>query len=649
MRINAWITTCFWAIVLLALTGTPLPAQEMELCGIRLNTPITDVRIKYGEPDQELELQNRQKALLYKLFDEGAVIFTYQDDLMRMVSAIQISGDGFSPSEQLTSIRIGDPVERIQEVLGMAVSVQDVPKMGTKYHTFPHNVSIESKNDRVFSVRITWNEFAQLKQQVKEFAETTSQPEHQAQMAAAARYAGAGRHNQALILYTDLQQQYPGTIDLVIPIGRTLQAMHKPQEALVVYDKALELAPKHPGVMVFRASVLYELERIREAMDTLEEVIAQDVKGSGPGSAYDAWVRLGNMYESEEFPEKSLHAYETAYTLAPDQALPLLDKALSLEKSQKIVEALAIVQEVEKQIPDNQAVIALSRRLRMKQLMIPSSALSTQTADLDGDGTAEKIQLGSETVTITSPAGKSWSSKPFGNLGARGPRKARLRQVTTGDLNGDGLPELILNIDPPYTMTPTVVVFRNLGKLQFQRMVEGFIPGRGKENGIDRRVDSHRFTQAIDFAVKDFPLDGFVLGNLKNKTYGSVVAFPHFFHVDKRPSERGFEFYVDQRHLVLPDSMDSNIIEPIVQTVVAGPCGKDKLPVVAAVAEGKLWIYGITQLMDNGLIDKQVFDPPALDGSVGALMLTPDGVLQVKVGETTHQFGIENKTLQQYP
>lgn len=90
-----------------------------------------------------------------------------------------------------------------------------------------------------------------------------------------------------------------------------LSAKGDPAGALDLLDRALEIRPRDPIVLVYRGRVLIASGRHDEAEQSLRTALGID------GNLSHAWNELGMLMESRGKFEKAAHCYEESARMAP--------------------------------------------------------------------------------------------------------------------------------------------------------------------------------------------------------------------------------------------------------------------------------------------------------------------------------------------
>ncbi|MBD3609496.1 MAG: hypothetical protein HUJ30_03010 [Gammaproteobacteria bacterium] len=192
------------------------------------------------------------------------------------------------------------------------------------------------------------------------------------------------------------------------------------------------------------------------------------------------------------------------------------------------------------------------------------------------------------------------------------PYRMKVQQVEYGDLDADGLDEVILLMKPHYRQSPTIVIFRVDRQLKVTRVIEGLAPGPLVALSGEH-LDSHTLGAGVDVQIsgtdsKQEKNPSLVMAMLKNM--GAVVEYKNFYHMDSR-SGRGV--YIDMTHLSQPpvkDNCDNFEFSPLKAIrVMSRKDGSGNY--LLAHTGSEIYAYKIHRFLDNGLMDKTLEVLPA--------------------------------------
>jgi hypothetical protein len=183
-----------------------------------------------------------------------------------------------------------------------------------------------------------------------------------------------------------------------------------------------------------------------------------------------------------------------------------------------------------------------------------------------------------------------------------------------GDLDGDGVDEVVVSFYPHYRQSPTIMIFKVNNKMRVTRITEGLAPGK-LVPVTDEYLDSHATGHGIDMTINEDMEDpkkraAFVKALMNNM--GNVVVYRNFIHSDGR---KGNGTYIDMMHIENPpqDNTCEGFEFPRVEYVQIGRREGDPTPVIMAVAGGEVYFYKIKAIRPDGMLDKTI-DVVPMDG-----------------------------------
>lgn len=118
-------------------------------------------------------------------------------------------------------------------------------------------------------------------------------------------------------------------------LGAALGAQGKDEEALPLFEKALELEPNFPWVWHNKGIANSELERYEEALSSFNEALRLD-----PDFAV-AWTSKGWVFIALERDQEALSCFDEALRLNPNDANNWISKGVVLRSLERYDEALA--------------------------------------------------------------------------------------------------------------------------------------------------------------------------------------------------------------------------------------------------------------------------------------------------------------------
>ena len=128
--------------------------------------------------------------------------------------------------------------------------------------------------------------------------------------------------------------------------GKTLDKLKKYKEALVAYDKAIQIQPDYLEAWIGRGFVLGNLQRYREAIASFDKALQLNNNNS------EVWNAKGEAFSNLNQYDQAIKSYEKAIELKPDNYEAWYKKGLSLQNSKRYEEAIAAYQKVVDLKPD---------------------------------------------------------------------------------------------------------------------------------------------------------------------------------------------------------------------------------------------------------------------------------------------------------
>lgn len=198
--------------------------------------------------------------------------------------------------------------------------------------------------------------------------------------------------------------------------------------------------------------------------------------------------------------------------------------------------------------------------------------------------------------------------KDYPELFANKPYRMRPTGFDIGDLDGDGVDEIVVSFNPHYLQSPTVMIFKVDNKMKVTRIKEGLAPGPLVPVTGDY-LDSHVLGEGVDFTVDKKSMadqkmrQSLILAAVK--TMGNIVAYKNFMHSDTR---KGKGMYIDMQHITnLPkDKTCESFQFSEVKQIKIGRKKGEKNGYILAVVGDKAYIYQIKRFRSDGLIDKSL-------------------------------------------
>lgn len=141
------------------------------------------------------------------------------------------------------------------------------------------------------------------------------------------------RYEDAIALYDKALEMDPDLYEASLGKAATLLVLQQYDDALVSYDRALALREDSFEAWFGKGAVLRKLERYEEAIATYDRAIS--IKADSPLVYYNKGLSLLDMDDYES----SLEAFHQAIQLKPDFQKAWVHKSLALRKTQRYAEA----------------------------------------------------------------------------------------------------------------------------------------------------------------------------------------------------------------------------------------------------------------------------------------------------------------------
>jgi tetratricopeptide (TPR) repeat protein len=135
-----------------------------------------------------------------------------------------------------------------------------------------------------------------------------------------------GRDVEAVPVRQTLCRLAPQRATHWFDLGLSLQRLRRPAEAREAYLRAKELDAEYPYALNNLAAIEIDLDRPQEAIEILEPLVR------GERADALAWINLGSAYRGTFDLEHSVHAFERAIALAPNNPLAHSNYGLTLKE-----------------------------------------------------------------------------------------------------------------------------------------------------------------------------------------------------------------------------------------------------------------------------------------------------------------------------
>ncbi|MFN6530202.1 tetratricopeptide repeat protein [Nostoc sp. ChiSLP03a] len=154
------------------------------------------------------------------------------------------------------------------------------------------------------------------------------------------------RYQDALEVYEKAVNLRPDYAQAWNGQGKTLNKLRKYKDALVAYDKAIQIQPDYLDAWIGRGTVLGNLQRYQEAIASFDKAL--ELKNDNS----EVWNARGEAFSNLNQYDQAIKSYEKAIELKPDNYEAWYKKGLALQNSRQYEEAIAAYQKVVDLKPD---------------------------------------------------------------------------------------------------------------------------------------------------------------------------------------------------------------------------------------------------------------------------------------------------------
>jgi Flp pilus assembly protein TadD len=158
------------------------------------------------------------------------------------------------------------------------------------------------------------------------------------------------RHEEALVLFDRALAIAPDHVEVLCHRAIVLESLNRHQEALAGIEQALTLAPQHQPALRLRGHALQYLGRHHEALASFDQALALD-----PDQADTLVYRSITLVDLSR-PEEALDSLERALVLDPQHPGALQHRGVVLDRLGRRNEALAALDEALRSDPHNPSV-----------------------------------------------------------------------------------------------------------------------------------------------------------------------------------------------------------------------------------------------------------------------------------------------------
>jgi len=152
--------------------------------------------------------------------------------------------------------------------------------------------------------------------------------------------------------------------------GEVMESMKNYDGALLEYKKAVERAPRQPGVHYLLGNAYWSMANWSEAAREFEAELAND-----PANCSAQWKIANAMLEQHVDPQAALASVDRALSICPGLAQARVDRARALMRMDRNEEAVADLRTAEKAAPEEASIhFLLGQALRSLGRMAESKA-----------------------------------------------------------------------------------------------------------------------------------------------------------------------------------------------------------------------------------------------------------------------------------
>jgi tetratricopeptide (TPR) repeat protein len=140
------------------------------------------------------------------------------------------------------------------------------------------------------------------------------QKPHREKLAEAAELHRNGKHAEAEAIYREILRSDPGNVTAIRLLAMVAMKLEQYRDAVVLLQKALELAPDYTAARLDLGTAQMELNRFEDAVATMQGVIRIEPRN------YAARMGLANALARSHRTEEAVGAYEQAIEIRPELA-----------------------------------------------------------------------------------------------------------------------------------------------------------------------------------------------------------------------------------------------------------------------------------------------------------------------------------------
>lgn len=133
-----------------------------------------------------------------------------------------------------------------------------------------------------------------------------------------------GNLSRAMTLYQSILKQSPQQLNVLNNMGIIYQKLQRDEDALIYFDRALQLEPRFPPALFNRANTLRKLNRPVEAVEDYDQVL------QAMPSNVEVWNNRGNALRALNRLDDAYQSFQAALHYAPGYADAHWNAGLSL-------------------------------------------------------------------------------------------------------------------------------------------------------------------------------------------------------------------------------------------------------------------------------------------------------------------------------
>ncbi len=618
--------------------------HESHLYGIPLGIEKSELIKNMGQPDTTFITPAKKEVLGYLINSESrTVLFAeFIPEFPGKIFGLQLLGKSPLKNTPFNKTNLGDPEKAITDVYGAPDDIRNSQNSKVKVYFYKNsNYSFEFYDSKVGGISIFWTEVVEFKYMVENLITEEKTPEQEAYFKTGLYLRNNSKFATALPFFHKAIDLKTDDWEAMTALGNNYRGLKQYDKALEYYNKAQKYQPGSP-VLLFNIGLAYGNNRnFPKALEYFGKITKMPSANVSKDILSSTYFNTGNMYNEVGQYDKALTNYEKALDIDNTKWLCLVYKSYIHEKFREYDKALSDINRAIFINKEDKALNESKTRLEYKNEILKNMTATEDKGDVNNDRLDEIVRKVDDThFGIYDGEGKIlYISETTGHAIGDSTRTNTIRSIVTGDLNGNSVEEIILAIDPVYTMTPTIIIYGLNPSGMMHRKLEGLSPGLGVNNKIDVRTNIYTLGTAKHIKVKKETPD--VLGlsaveyyRTRNRSF-SVSIFDKSIHTDTRDQSKNGIYFINKGGYKYREKDIESIIEPSVTALAALPIsGKGKKSLIFAAVEETLWIYEIENFFSSGLINKHWWKSEPFGTMITSINPTPDGnvILTTKAG-----------------